>query len=167
MRQLSADQLKRRSKGKKVRALRTEPKEGTRTRQIYDLFVASPGKPIEFSLVDYCGYHTPLISQIETTYGLDIRLIKQGSSRTNRKSLWVLAGEWFGPIYIDYTADTEEHMDRLVEARYALQHIERVENILPAGVKYLSKDSIEILERVAAKGREILEKHRKDKNNGS
>lgn len=161
MRLLSAYQIKARLKGKKIRALQPMPKEGSAVRAVYDKFTSQPGKVIEFQIGD-SGCNDAVLTALRIYYGLDIRMLKQGSSRANRRSLWVLAGEWFGKIYIDYTADTDEHMDKLVEARYALQHVKNIENILPAGVHYLSKESVEILERVAAKGREILEHHLKE-----
>lgn len=124
------------------------------------MFVASPGKPIEFMVdqKDKGAGDSRRLCSLRDFYGLDIRQVRRGDIRVKRISVWCLVGEWFGKIYIDYTADTEEHMDLIAEARYALLHAERPENILPAGVHYLSKESIEILERVAAKGREMAAK---------
>lgn len=163
MRTYSVHQIKMRLRGKKCQALQAKPREGTKVREVYDLFIKSPGQLIKWKVTDRTD--TQVISQLRLAYGLDIRSVRHtNSNRYKTKpvtSLWVLAGEWFGSIYIDYTAETEEHMDRLAEARYALQHAERVENILPAGVHHLSKDSIEILERVAEHGRKLAEKHLK------
>lgn len=166
MRLLSANQIKLLLKGRKAHPLQRMPREGTCLRSVYDRFVEYPGKTIEFNPNELSN-NKQILTQLRIYYGLDIRLIKQGSALVERRSLWCLVGEWFGKIYIDYTADTEEQMDRLAEARYALQHLERPENVLPAGVHHLSKDSADILERVAAKGREIAEKHlKKDSDNG-
>lgn len=155
MRQLSAAQIKRRLKGKKITPPSLEPRDGTYTRSVYDLFMRSPGKPVEFKV----GKSKIIIRTLQDTYGLDIRRLKQGHKES--KSLWVLAGEWFGPVYVDYTQASEEHMEMLLNARYALQDVEHAKNVLPAGVHVLSKDSIDILARVAEKGKKIAEKHLK------
>jgi hypothetical protein len=72
-----------------------KPKEGTKLRARYDLFMANKGVPIDRPL---SGKRNPrLIHDLRDYYGLDIRCL--GYRR------WVLAGEWFGPVYIDYIAD--------------------------------------------------------------
>lgn len=158
MRIQSVHQIKMQARGKHCKGLQPAPREGSGLRQVYDLFVSSPGKPVEFMT----DPDRPLdISKLVVTYGLDLRLLKRGDKRRNRISIWCMVGEWFGSYYIDYTAENDEQMDRLAEARYALVHIEHPENILPAGVHILSKDSIDILERVAAHGREVAAKHAK------
>jgi len=162
MRLLSVAQIKRKLKGRKCRALQPKPVEGSVMRAVYDELMNSMGKPVElFKGKDKitAGSIHQALNKLKLYYGLDIRLIRHGS--TYQTTLHCLVGEWFGSIYIDYTAETEEQMDLIAEARYALQHTERVENILPAGVNRLSKESIEILERVAAKGRELAAKHLK------
>lgn len=159
MRTYSVHQIKCRLKGRKTKPLQAKPREGSVTRQLFDRFTQAPGRIIEFQSTTRT--EDVLLRTLRITYGLDIRVVRQGSTKVHRKSTWILAGEWFGSIYIDYIAETEEQMDLLAEARYALQHVERVENILPEGVHRLSADSIDILQRVAAKGREIEEKHSK------
>lgn len=163
MRSLSATQIKRNIKGKKTNSLRREPAEGTVTRELFDKLTASIGKPINIleNTMTERERHSicSALARLRLFYGLDIRLIRISSSKGS--GLHCLVGEWFGKIYVDYTADTDEHMTELAEVRYALQHIEHPENILPPGVHYLSKKSADILAQVAAKGRELAEKHQK------
>jgi hypothetical protein len=77
------------------------PREGSKIREIYDLFQASKGVTIEWS---YKAGGKRLMQDLKDYYGLDIRRIQSGSSKTGRKSLYVLAGEWFGSEYVDYIA---------------------------------------------------------------
>lgn len=164
MRDLSVYQLKRQSRGQRILPLQHKPCEGTIIRQVYDLLMANAGKSVAL----FEGRNETKIKVVQTSinrlgyeYGLDIRLTQHGWKKSNRPALYVLAGEWFGKIYVDYIADTEEQMDLIANARIALAHSEHPENILPTGVHHLSAKSIEILKRVAAKGREIEEKHSK------
>jgi hypothetical protein len=69
-----------------------KPMEGSRTRFLYDMFMSNKGIPIA-----YTANEPAKIEALRDYYGLDIRCL--GSRR------WVLAGEWFGPVYIDYIAD--------------------------------------------------------------
>lgn len=63
-----------RAKGNLMGKHQILPKEGTRLREAYDLFQANKGKVIPFHT------HTPVaIEQLKTTYGLDIRRIKQNN----------------------------------------------------------------------------------------
>lgn len=71
------------------------PREGTKLREAYDLFVANKGKPVSFK-----RRTNRLIDDLIDYYGLDIRCIRNGQ--------WVLAGEWFGRSYQDYIA---EHLE--------------------------------------------------------
>lgn len=78
------------------------PREGTRLRECYDLLQANKGIPVEWrrGLVD-----STAVIYLSDYYGLDIRLLQKGDSRTGRKPLYVLAGEWFGKVYVDYIAE--------------------------------------------------------------
>jgi hypothetical protein len=69
------------------------PREGTRLRAVYELFQASKGQPIVFVRRAGC---TRLIDDLIDYYGLDIRCLGRGR--------WILAGEWFGRVYVDYVA---------------------------------------------------------------
>lgn len=93
-----------RAKGKAHGVLQQKPREGTRLRQVYDLFQANKGTPIEFH-VRMFGPDPNIVNKLMDFYGLDIRRIRSGSSRVGRVSTWVLAGEWFGRVYVDYVAD--------------------------------------------------------------
>jgi hypothetical protein len=68
------------------------PREGTKLREIYDLFQANKGLPIAFK----SDPHGTRVANLINFYGLDLRCIRQGK--------WVLAGEWFGKVYVDYIA---------------------------------------------------------------
>jgi hypothetical protein len=72
------------------------PREGTRRRELYDLFKANEGIPIraKFTRCDRGS-----MSALQDSYGLDIRCLRRGPGST-----WVLAGEWFGSEYVDYIA---------------------------------------------------------------
>lgn len=72
-----------------------EPKKGTRIRKIYDLFISNKGTVIKFT--HPAKGHNRIIQDLTDYYGLDIRKISRGE--------WVLAGEWFGKVYVDYIAE--------------------------------------------------------------
>ena len=86
--------------------LQQKPRQGSRLRAIYDVFVENKGKPIEMP----AGLDKGNMAQLTDYYGLDIRHIQRGFHRNgiNRPSLYVLAGEWFGKTYIDYIAEVME-----------------------------------------------------------
>lgn len=73
------------------------PREGTKLREIYDMFKAKPGMPIRF-FVDERKH--ACISQLQDFYGLDIRRVDR-----NKRGMWILAGEWFGSRYRDYVEE--------------------------------------------------------------
>jgi hypothetical protein len=85
-------------KGTCLRKLAPYPQDGTRRRELYDVFKANEGIPIRVKLNHDRGDHTA-ITALRDTYGLDIRLLRRGPGAT-----WVLAGEWFGSEYVDYIA---------------------------------------------------------------
>lgn len=74
------------------------PRDGTKLRQVYDLFQRNKGNTIEFAVTRQTIARQ--ISDLRDYYGLDI--IRIG------KCQWVLAGEWFGRVYIDYIANQNE-----------------------------------------------------------
>lgn len=84
------------------------PKAGTNIRSAYDLFKQHPGEPVEFKQFPN---HITTIPKLTDYYGLDIRKVQQGNSRTGRPSLYMLVGEWFGRVYIDYVAQRIEQSD--------------------------------------------------------
>lgn len=71
-----------------------KPREGTRLREVYDLFYLNKGLPVEFF---HSGKDNSSLIKLIDFYGLDIRCISRGK--------WVLAGEWFGKVYVDYIAE--------------------------------------------------------------
>jgi hypothetical protein len=90
---------------------RIAPQLGTRTREVYDLFQANRGRPVEFQTNDSATDKTIIVRLIDF-YGLDIRCLRNGSRRVGRRSLWLLAGEWFGRVYVDYVAQHIESLSR-------------------------------------------------------
>lgn len=163
MRLLSVTQIKRRKNGQKLQELQLEPREGTRTREIYDALLAAPGRPVDLSLSKMTNGrhdHGPLVS-LKLFYGLDIRLVRHGRKSAGRNALHALVGEWFGKIYVDYTCETEEQMELLLKARDVLVTADHTDNLLPDGVHRVSKQDMETLRRIAEKGEAALAKHMK------
>lgn len=78
--------------GPRVRDL---PGEGTKLRAAYDHFLSHKGKAVSENI----SYRTR--EDLENYYGLDIRRVGFGK--------WMLCGEWFGKVYIDYLA---EHLSK-------------------------------------------------------
>lgn len=95
---------KSKSKNQKGAPLQSVPREGTRLRAVYDLFQAQRGLPVEYQH----GQGERLFAQLTDFYGLDIRRLRNGSSRVGRISTYILAGEWFGRVYVDYIAERLE-----------------------------------------------------------
>ena len=85
---------------KKTRTIHEVPRDGSELRRIYDLLQANKGKPVE--LGDVRPWE---IIPLEDFYGLDIRKVGRKSFKTGAPSLHLLAGEWFGRVYIDYVAE--------------------------------------------------------------
>lgn len=96
--------LGRRGGGSTQRA----PRAGSGLRKVYDLFQANKGMPVAFQIGDY-GTGPNTISMLTDFYGLDIRRLHNGSSRVGRRSQWILAGEWFGRVYVDYVAERAQY----------------------------------------------------------
>lgn len=78
-----------------------EPAIGTKSRALFDAFVASPGIPIKMSLIR--AQHNiaandfgAMLRALCDFYELDLRRIRNGT--------WVLAGRWDGQKYTDYIA---------------------------------------------------------------
>ena len=107
MRCLTVSQAKLMGKHRGARPLQDAPREGTFIRRAYDMFKQHPGLPIEFSLI---GTPDPCVTRkLIDFYGLDIRMLQKGSSKVQRPSIYVLAGEWFGRVYVDYIEERMEH----------------------------------------------------------
>lgn len=93
-------------KGLKSRPENDFPQEGTAVRQVYDRFQSNKGIPIEFDYVD--GPLNTIFNRLTDTYGLDIRRVRRAHKWSKSKSMFVLAGEWFGKVYVDYIAERLE-----------------------------------------------------------
>jgi len=90
------------------------PRDGTKLRALYDLFMANKGTPVEVKIFGNSKFGTKTgaavrLEQLRSFYGMDIRCIKR---RGHLPGIWVLAGEWFGPPYVDYVADRLAVLDR-------------------------------------------------------
>lgn len=111
MRCVTVSQAKMIGGSRRSAPLKSIPRDGSRLRFVYDLFQANKGKVIEFqpSLIG----DPRIVAQLQDFYGLDIRRVRNGSSRVGRISTWVLAGEWFGRVYVDYVAEHEATLDRM------------------------------------------------------
>ena len=94
MKCMSASEMKG-SRTRKV--VRSMPAEETEIRKVYDLFQANKGKVITYATNKR---NAQIIETLMDYYGLDIRNVGY------RK--WLLAGEWFGKVYIDYVAENME-----------------------------------------------------------
>jgi hypothetical protein len=90
MRTTPASELKKQTR----RRINSIPREGSRIRALYDLFHTNKGQVIDFAAST--GNGRPMADLIEY-YGLDIRRVARGR--------WVLAGEWFGRVYLDYVSE--------------------------------------------------------------
>lgn len=99
MRCATASEFKK--KGRRRTPLQAVPNEGTRLRLIFDFFQSNKGHPVEWTH----GRDTGAVVKLTDFYGLDIRCVQKGDRRTGRKSIYVLAGEWFGKVYVDYIAE--------------------------------------------------------------
>lgn len=88
MRHATASQLL----GKRRAPVSSAPREGTKIREVYDLFQANKGRVINFTQPS-----GNITDNLTDYYGLDLRCVGYGK--------WILAGEWFGKIYVDYIAE--------------------------------------------------------------
>jgi hypothetical protein len=80
-------------------AKRNVPKEGTKTRELYNLFMSNKGKVIDIDFGDRTQMNWRIKENLMDFYGLDIRSF-------GRKK-WCLVGEWDGRAYIDYMSQTQ------------------------------------------------------------
>ena len=81
-------------KGRRAATSHLKPTDGSKLRELYDRFMENKGYPI---VVDYRSYKSRQIPALRDFHGLDIRSVGHKS--------YVLAGEWFGSVYVDYIAD--------------------------------------------------------------
>lgn len=92
MKDYSCAQIKR---GFKT-AIQQLPKEGSKVRQLYDLFMEYKGQIIQFDYdgLKYKSEFGTRIKYLQVMYGLDIAHVGLRKFR--------LAGEWIGPKYVSY-----------------------------------------------------------------
>lgn len=93
MRQMSASMIKRSARGLYVEPLQNQPRDGTKLREVYDLFVRNPGTI--FSFVDSKTLQSNL-GYLRDMYLLDIRSAGHGN--------WCLVGRYTDKGYEDYFA---------------------------------------------------------------
>lgn len=103
MKCMSAARIKNSKIGRKnIRAL---PADGSHIRKLYDTLQNNKGVPVVFNSDSrfhmYCRY-------LSDFYGMDIRQIQRGDKRVGRPSKFMLVGEWFGRVYVDYVSDRIE-----------------------------------------------------------
>lgn len=108
MRCMSAARAKSLAKGKKIRGapLQACPREGTKLRARWDFLQANRGLPVPMT-----GGHVEISNDVRAFndfYGLDVRRVGRRNRLSNEPEIWVLAGEWFGRIYVDYIAERLE-----------------------------------------------------------
>lgn len=72
------------------------PKEGTKIRELYDLFMDNKGKILDVTFND--STERSRKAYLVDSYGLDIRCLQRGK--------WCLVGEWNDDKYIDYVVQT-------------------------------------------------------------
>jgi hypothetical protein len=84
---------------KRTARSRDIPKEGTNIRRVYDLLMENRGRWVIMTSqsvgVPWKGLSS-ICERLNDSYGLDIR---KGYGK------WLLAGEWFGKVYIDYVVE--------------------------------------------------------------
>lgn len=98
MRVLTAAEMKNNRRGARTHKI---PAEGSQLRQLYDLLQASKGVPLDISAYQILGRNSArAIADLTDYYGLDVRNLA-----SDRHPRWVLAGEWFGRVYVDYVAE--------------------------------------------------------------
>lgn len=79
---------------------RLVPGEGTRLREVYDLFCANKGTVI----LEKGQSFNNNVNQLRDFYEMDIRCLRKEHIADGGFSRWVLVGEWFGDRYVDYVA---------------------------------------------------------------
>ena len=77
------------------------PKQGTKLRVVYDKLAENKAQPVELTGGKALG---PELVRLQDYYGLDIRHVG--------KHKWLLAGEWFGSVYVDYVAERFAQLEK-------------------------------------------------------
>lgn len=82
------------------------PREGSRIREVYDIFMENRGQPVKLRFLNNFQSKAPppgppvfqstILAQLRDIYGLEIVRVK--------KHTWMLIGEWHrNNIYVDYS----------------------------------------------------------------
>ena len=109
----TAAQIKSGNRGRRL-VLNDSPSGNGPTRYTYDRLFEHPGKWVTFSAVVDFGWTSfserrshpiDIADYLERTYGLDVRRRKTPDSRA--KCYLMLAGDWFGRVYLDYVTNPE------------------------------------------------------------
>lgn len=75
-------------------------------RQVYDHLMQNKGKVVELWQLGARQNLTGILNALQDYYGLDVRPVKRGYG--GGPATYVLAGEWFGKVYVDYIAEAQE-----------------------------------------------------------
>lgn len=85
---------------KKGQSRRDEPRGGTKIRALYDLLRANEGCWITVDGRDeMCR-----VEYLQSSYGLDVRTRRTPGGWGSGTTDLLLAGEWFGRVYVDFIA---------------------------------------------------------------
>ena len=98
--QLSVTEIKQNSRHPNSRNV---PREGTALRSFYDKLFSSPGCWQRFN--NHSKFGPRPIVDLKNYYGLDIRRRRIPDGYGTGEFELMLAGEWFGRVYLDYVAD--------------------------------------------------------------
>lgn len=82
-------------------ALQSLPRQGSRTRAIYDFFHQNKGKVVQIS---FDKQNSTLVHRLRIEYGMDLRCLRQGHRYLEGE--WIFAGEYDGPNFIDYVHES-------------------------------------------------------------
>src|SRR5215471_4206108 len=102
MRSLSVSRAKRQFgqliRGCPTNIKKTIPKKGSKSRILYELLMENKGKSV---IIDPSLKRKGARSYLENFYGLNI--VSKSFGGCKGCTVWMLAGEWIGPDYVDYT----------------------------------------------------------------
>jgi hypothetical protein len=90
------------------------PRQGTKIRELWDLFQNKRGEVVIFPLNTL--YNKSVLNALTDFYGLDIRCLSHKSAGRGKGSCpgqWILAGEWFGNEYKDYIAEKRKNIAKI------------------------------------------------------
>ncbi len=103
MRCMSISRIKGTIRGKKYKPLSNKPHWGTKTRRIFDCLQAHKAETVSLEPYNNKADVKIIVNRLMDFYGLDIR--KTGDCH---HAEYMLVGEWFGKVYVDYVAEKME-----------------------------------------------------------